>query len=256
MKDIHSHVLFGVDDGAKNIEDSLELIKMAKSIGYDGIVCSSHFCPEQYENKNYDRNFEILKNRLIEEKIDVTLYKGNEVALHPDVFNKLNIINTINNGKYILIELHYGIIFQTCAKFLAKLQSLGYKPILAHIERYYKFTAKQFIELYNTGVILQVNIRQINYLSQDIKYLFKQRYIGLVATDSHNLTRRSYDVGEYLDYLKNFVGDEYFNILTEENPSKILNNQEIKKGEVHNEKTNNRNIFTAFWNKLFPRNGA
>lgn len=136
------------------------------------------------------------------------------------------------------------------------MQSLGYKPILAHIERYYKFTAKQFIELYNTGVILQVNIRQINYLSQDIKYLFKQRYIGLVATDSHNLTRRSYDVGEYLDYLKNFVGDEYFNILTEENPSKILNNQEIKKGEVHNEKTNNRNIFTAFWNKLFPRNGA
>ena len=256
MKDIHSHILFGVDDGAKTIEDSVELIKMAKSIGYDGIVCSSHFYPEKYENKNYDHNFEILKNRLAEEGIEVTLYKGNEVSLHADIFNKIKKINTINNSKYILIELNYGIIYQTCAKFLAKLQDLGYKPILAHIERYYEFTGKQFIELYNSGIILQVNIRQINHLSQDIKYLFQKKYIGIVATDTHNLTRRNYDVEKYLDYLKNFVGDEYFNILTEENPSKILNNQEIKKGEVHNEKKNSRNIFATFWNKLFSTNGS
>ena len=61
MVDIHSHILFGVDDGAKDIEESMELLKQAVSVGYTDIVCSSHYYIGLYENSNYLTNFNLLK---------------------------------------------------------------------------------------------------------------------------------------------------------------------------------------------------
>ena len=68
MVDIHSHILFGVDDGAKDLKESLELLKQAEKVGYTDIVCSSHYYIGKFENKNYDENFSIL-NEAIQEDV-------------------------------------------------------------------------------------------------------------------------------------------------------------------------------------------
>lgn len=104
MIDIHSHLLFGIDDGAKSLEDSIVLLKQAEKIGYTDIVCSSHFYMGRYENKNYDKNFDILKQKIKEENIKINLYKGNEITFMEGIFSKLRSINSINNGNYILVE--------------------------------------------------------------------------------------------------------------------------------------------------------
>lgn len=253
MVDIHSHLLFRIDDGAKNIEESLEMLKMAYKNGYTDIVCSSHFFVDKFENENYNKNFQLLNERIKKEKIDVRIYKGNEAALQPEILKKLNIINTINNSDYILIELKSGIIYQACVNFIKKLQSMGYKPILAHIERYRQLSLNEIISLYNMGVILQMNIRTAGSMNRQIRELIERKYIEVVATDSHNITRRNYDVEKYLKELRKITGDEYFKILTETNPRKIINNQDIKKGEWH-EKKSTGNIFITLWNKLFSGN--
>ena len=62
MVDIHSHILFGVDDGAKDIGESIELLKQAVSVGYTDIVCSSHYYIGLYENRNYLTHFNLLQD--------------------------------------------------------------------------------------------------------------------------------------------------------------------------------------------------
>lgn len=84
MVDIHSHILFGIDDGPIEIEESIDMIRQAVSVGYTDIVCSSHYLIGRFENLNYDKNFEILKNRILEEKIPLNIHKGNEFALDPE----------------------------------------------------------------------------------------------------------------------------------------------------------------------------
>ncbi len=254
MKDIHSHVLFGIDDGPQNIDDSLDMLRDAAAIGYTGIVCSSHYYPGIYENKNYDLNFKLLQEGIKENKIPIEIYKGNEAVLHPEVLKHLKDINTINGGDYILIELDPGIIYQSCLNFMKRVQGLGYKPVLAHIERYTNFTKKELINLYNAGVILQMNIREVEEMNRDIKSLLMRRYIEVVATDSHNMKRRNYKLEHYMEKLKKIVGDEYFKILTDENPSRIINNKEIIRGEWQDEKKNTCNIFVSLWRKLFTGN--
>lgn len=258
MIDIHSHILFGVDDGAKNIEESITLLRQAEKIGITDIVCSSHYYMGRYENKNYDKSFEILKNEIKKQEIKIEIYKGNEVALFGNVFSKLGEINTINNSRYILVELRRGLIFSLYKKFLQKLIDLGYKPILAHIERYPFIKFREFKELYNMGVIFQMNAKTIEILTPKTEYLLSAGYVKIIASDVHNSEVRNYELSNYLDKLKKLIGEDRLKELTYENPRKILNNEEIileTKGENDEvTKINSSNsLFKSIWNKLFGR---
>ena len=118
MVDIHSHLLYGIDDGPEKIEESIELLKQAIEVGYNKIVCSSHYYIGMFENKDYDKNFNQLQAKIREEGLDIEIYKGNEIALLSiDYSDYAAKVNRINNGKYILIELKSEIIYSVCKKF-------------------------------------------------------------------------------------------------------------------------------------------
>lgn len=257
MVDIHSHILFGIDDGPQNIEESIELLKQAISVGYTGIVCSSHYYIGKFENENYDKNFEILKQKIVEENLNIEIYKGNEFALFPNYLEHRDRINRINNGRYILVELKNELIYPICKEFFESLLSQGVIPVLAHIERYPHIKVKELIELYNMGVILQVNLRMAANPVERIKYLLENRYVGVVATDTHRFGKRDYNVGENLEKLKKNLGEEYYDILTKINPRKVVNDEEIEKmrGEEDEVKKSNGigSFFSCLWNRLFSR---
>ena len=254
MIDIHSHLLYGIDDGPMEIGESIELLKQAISVGYTGIVCSSHYYIGRFENRDYDKNFDILEKKIVEENLNIRIYKGNEFALFPNYSEHEERINRINNGRYILIELKNELIYPICKEFFQSLLSQGVIPVLAHIERYPHIKVKELIELYNMGVILQVNLRMAANPIERIKYLLENRYVGVVATDTHRLGKRDYNVGENLEKLKRNLGEEYFNIVTDINPRKIVNNEIIERvrGEENELKKNNgtRGFFSSLWSKL------
>lgn len=255
MIDIHSHLLFGVDDGPMDIEESVELLKQAVSVGYTGIVCSSHYYIGRFENINYHENFSILKKRIKKERIPIEIYKGNEFALDIEYKNHKEKINKINLGKYLLIELKTELIYPACKEFFSSLLNDGIVPIFAHVERYPHLKVKELIELHNMGVILQVNLRMAVISIDRIEYLLKNRYIDIIATDTHRFGRRDYNIQENLEKLKEKLGEEYFNIVTNINPRKIINSENIGRGEKNEiEKINGiSSFFTCIWSKLFRR---
>ncbi len=258
MIDIHSHVLFDVDDGATTIEDSIALLKQAKEVGYTDIVCSSHFYTGRFENENYNKNFEILKEKIKTLGIGINIHKGNEIYLSADVFEKFEKINTINGTDYILVEFKKGLLYPVYKSFLEKVIELGYIPVLAHIERYPFIKFEEFKELYSLGVIFQMNIKTVEALTPKVEYFLKNGYIKLVATDTHNLLSRSYQISEYLTKLKTLINEDSFLELTEKNPRKILNNEKINmeiKGEPDEKQQviSFSSLFKSIWSKLFSR---
>lgn len=256
MVDIHSHILFGVDDGAKNLEESLELLRQAEKAGYTDIVCSSHYYIGRFQNKNYNENFHILKEEIQKEKIKVKIYKGNEFAIDENYFFHKEDINRINRGKYLLVELRTSLIYPICRDFFKELLKREIIPVFAHVERYPHIKISEFKELYEMGVILQMNVRAAANPSPKAKYLLDKRYIGVLATDTHKIGKRDYKVSESLKKIEKNIGTEYFKILTEINPRKIIEDKKIDiclEGENYEVEKINRNcsIFSSLRNKLF-----
>lgn len=257
MVDIHSHILFGVDDGAKDIEESIELLKQAVSIGYTDIVCSSHYYIGLYENNNYLTNFNLLKDEIKRLNIPINIYLGNEFNLDSEYFSHKDKINKINNGKYFLVEIKSNIIYSICKDFFQMLLEKGIIPIFAHVERYNQIRVEELIELSQMGVILQMNLGSAVGELPKAKYLLENRYIDIIATDTHKYGKRDYNLKKKLDKLKSIVGAEYFQLLTEINPKKVINNENIfkLKGEENEFKKSDgiSSIFSNLYSKLFRK---
>ena len=257
MVDIHSHILFGVDDGAKDIEESIELLKQAVSAGYTDIVCSSHYYIGLYENRNYLTHFNLLQDEINRLNIPINIYLGNEFNLDSEYFLHKDKINKINNGKYFLVEIKSNIIYSICKDFFQMLLGKGVTPIFAHVERYNQIRVEELIELSQMGVVLQMNLGSAVGELPKAKYLLGNRYIDIIATDTHKYGKRDYNIKEKLDKLKSIVGDEYFQLLTEINPKKVINNENILKlkGEKNEFKKNDgiSSIFSNLYSKLFRK---
>lgn len=255
MVDIHSHILFGVDDGAKDIEESIELLKQAVSVGYTDIVCSSHYYIGLYENKDYLTNFNLLQNEIKRLEIPINIYLGNEFNLDSEYFSHKDKINRINNRKYFLVEIKSNIIYSICKDFFQMLLEKGVTPIFAHVERYNQIRVEELLELSQMGVVLQMNLGSAVGELHKAKYLLKNRYIDIIATDTHKYGKRDYNIKEKLDKLKSIVGEEYFQLLTEINPKRVINNENIfkLKGEENEFKKSDgiSSIFSKLWNKLW-----
>lgn len=257
MVDIHSHILFGVDDGAKDIEESIELLKQAASVGYTDIVCSSHYYIGLYENRNYLTHFNLLQDEINRLNISINIYLGNEFNLDSEYFSHKDKINKINNGKYFLVEIKSNIIYSICKDFFQMLLGKGVTPIFAHVERYNQIRVEELIELSQMGVVLQMNLGSAVGELPKAKYLLGNRYIDIIATDTHKYGKRDYNIKEKLDKLKSIVGDEYFQLLTEINPKKVINNENILKlkGEKNEFKKSDgiSSIFSNLYSKLFRK---
>ncbi|MGL5427420.1 MAG: tyrosine-protein phosphatase [Cetobacterium sp.] len=207
MVDIHTHLLFGVDDGPETLDESIEMIKQAVSIGFTEFILTSHYAKGKYSNKDYHKNYTILKDKVRELEIPVKLHLGNEVYLDE------NIVETLNStgyhkilGDHLLVEFSPMTSPIIGKKMLEIVMSMGLTPILAHIERYKNFRGIDFVELHKQGVKFQINIS--GEKSKGIIKLLKSGYIDYLASDAHGMHRRSYDIGDELKRLKSIKGEK------------------------------------------------
>lgn len=200
MIDFHSHILPGVDDGFKSMEDSLEELKIASEEGITDIVLTPHYiCDSSYSSSASD-NKKIF-NKLVKQKdklgINVNLYLSNEIYINDNIEELVNkkLINPINK-KYLLIELPLNGYIQNSKRIIFKLISNGYKVILAHPERYpflkeNKDAIKDFLDM---GVLLQGNFMSLfgrygKHSKKLLKYYLKKNYISFLGSDFHKVTK-------------------------------------------------------------------
>jgi tyrosine-protein phosphatase YwqE len=199
--DMHSHLIPGIDDGAKTVEDSLSLIKRMHELGYRKLVTTPHIQHDFYKNtpETILRGLERVKAALKSERIPVQLEAAAEYLLD-DGFNEL-----AENGKlmtfgqnYVLVELSYFNPNPDLKNIIFHLQVDGYKVILAHPERYsYWFNDfSKFQDLKDRGVFFQLNMVSLaGYYPDPVKKfaekLIDKGMIDFIGTDMHNMNYMS-----------------------------------------------------------------
>lgn len=239
MRDIHCHIMYGIDDGSKSLEQSIEILKNAYSNGITDIVLTPHYINKsEYncDNKKKKKILDELISELKKEKLDINLYLGNEVMIDPDVSKLIanNKISTINNTKYVLVELPMHYENPNSEKMMFEIIRHGYIPILAHPERYdyVKEDISKLEPYINMGCILQGNYLSLfgrygDEAKKILKILLKQRKIKILASDIHRPST-DYRIKKLKKKLKWFLRDKkYQEELLETNFLKIINNEII-----------------------------
>ncbi len=198
MVDFHTHLLPGIDDGAKNVEDSVSLLNSLSELGMKEIVLSPHYYPAQERISDFTmrrkQSCEIFAKVLSERnKPTPRLHVACEVYLEPILFNNEDLSPlTVDLGeKFMLTELLYEEDFTNTTESMLRQLVYSYNvvPILAHIDRY-PFLMKEKI-LYNLlemGCVAQINVSSLsNFFKRKklLKYLEKG-YIGVIGSDTHN----------------------------------------------------------------------
>ena len=197
MIDIHSHILFGIDDGSKNIETSIEILKDAVDNGVTDIILTPHYIEDSdYSCNNIDKEevFDILKQRVKAENININLYLGNEIFINDNISKYIEEkeIAPLNYSKYILVELPMGRMSNNTKNIFFELIREGYTVILAHPERYRYMQKddKKLEELLDMGILLQGNYRSLfGYYGKDAKKALrkyiKNKWISFLGSDIH-----------------------------------------------------------------------
>jgi len=238
MIDIHSHILYGIDDGAKNIEESVAILKKMSKLGFTNVVATPHYIENtEYvaDNKKKKELLYELRNRLNEEKITIEIFLGNEVFVEDNIIKKIinREIYTINNTNYILIELPLLEKYEYSLDIIYELRRRGVEVILAHPERYIPFQKDlKLIDRYlELGVLFQGNITSFsgrygkNSQKLFIKLLKAKKYFVL-ASDIHKSESIFFDEFDLIKKrLVKITNEEYIYDLLIKNPKKILNNQ-------------------------------
>ena len=161
--DIHCHVLPGLDDGPKDMEASLALVRSAQRSGAKRIVATPHFLPGVFEPATGEIRLQLglLKERLQREAIDIEILEGCEAYLSERLCSDFRDgrILTIGGGSYVLVELPAMMLPQGSMEELFALLTLGAGVVLAHPERSMELRRKPEIlrQLVDAGVLLQVN---------------------------------------------------------------------------------------------------
>jgi tyrosine-protein phosphatase YwqE len=136
--DIHSHLVPGIDDGAQNLQQSIELIKSLVDLGFKKIITTPHIMVDYYRNdyNTISTGLNLVKTELNRQKISVKIEAAAEYYFDEDFENKLHNSQLLNLGKYLLFEISFSNYPINLYEIIQKITDKGFTPILAHPERY------------------------------------------------------------------------------------------------------------------------
>jgi len=237
MRDIHSHLLPGIDDGAQNADESVSIAKAAYEAGFQTLVATPHVSTKQeFEAfKNINSSVQKLQGLLDTSGIQMRILPGAEVFPSDLLVSALSGGNypTIAETSYILIgppllsiPLDFGLV-------LFETQARGFRPIVAHPERVLDVQQNPecLIQYLERGVLFQINAGSItgHYGKQAMAtahVLLKHRWAHFLASDAHSegACRR---FPEALSQVASQYGEDVADVLTVRNPKLLLGNVEI-----------------------------
>lgn len=195
--DMHSHLIPGIDDGARDLESSIRLIRGLHALGYKQLITTPHINVDGFPNTPaiIREGLQTVREELRRQQIDVDLHAAAEYLID-DGF-----MTALENGEpfmtlrenLLLVEFSFVVPAINVLEILFDLQVKGYKPVLAHPERYLYFAGTRgwYDRLRDAGCIFQLNLLSlIGYYgkgSQQLAdYLIKKGYIDLLGTDLHH----------------------------------------------------------------------
>lgn len=239
MIDIHSHILFNVDDGAEDMEESITMAKIYLDNGIKKVIATPHYI-EGFENSSKDNNVKVLeklKEALKLEGLELDIYIGNEIYVDIGILNLLEEgkVATLNNSRYVLLEFpmfdipiySYDVVYNLLLK--------DYVPIIAHPERNRNIVDNPNIlyELINKGALAQLNLPSLEgkygeRIKTTAETLLQHNMIHFVGTDAHSKDKRAPNVKNGVKLLKGLVDQQTFEEIVYLNPSKVIEDELVK----------------------------
>jgi protein-tyrosine phosphatase len=253
MIDIHSHILPGIDDGAKSLDIALDMLKKAADARTTAIIATPHYYRGRYEVPYNEvlGYVDTLTTVMRSSGIDLEIYPGQEILLdrHTVQLFRKGIVRGLNDSRYVLVELPPDHYQDTFVDFMYELRILGAVPILAHPERYTYIQDDITIlnDFISEGCLFQINAGSLTgsqgkELEKTAKKLVQNGVCNFIASDAHNISRRSTGLEEGLEAVRKTDKSVVLEVM--ENARKVVMDEEIAMNRrIGTKKT----MFNFFW---------
>ena len=231
--DIHSHVLPGVDDGARDWDMCLEMLKKSAQSGVNALIATPHYVPfrpgvpaEKIKELCQEAKEKLYTNM----GITMDIYAGHEIYYSVGAIDRLKKGEalTLADGRCILVEFEPNVSYAVVSRAVKEFRAEGYVPVLAHVERYFCLQRKgRMEELEEAGALFQMNVGAfqggvLDRESRWAKKLLLNGSIDFLASDMHNLEGRPPIAEEQLDWIQNKLSPEYQKRLLGDNAKHLL----------------------------------
>lgn len=236
MIDLHSHILPGIDDGAKTLEVALEMARIAVADGTTTLACTPHIYPGLYMNDSAGIHAarDKLQQALDTYQIPLRLVVGADAHLVPELLDGLKSgrVPTLHGSRYFLLEPSHHVAPPQFEESVFQFMAAGYLPVITHPERltWIEDHYGKFITLARRGAWLQLTAGAIvGKFGKRARYwserLLADGVVHMIASDAHTISSRSPRMSDALPLLEKSLGAEETERLVRLRPQAILDNQ-------------------------------
>lgn len=238
MIDLHSHILPGLDDGARSLQESIAMARMAVDSGVTAMVATPH-CSDDRRRDVYDA-WLLLREAMEEARIPLQLFLGMEIFGTPATAQMLKngSLFTLNQSRYPLVEFSFHSDGEEETHILRSICRAGFRPVVAHPERYSYVQRDPAIvnTWYQMGCLLQLNRGSIlgrfgHKAQQTAAQLVVRGFTAAVASDAHSPRSRTPWMADVSELLLEGLSPEQVRQLLHDNPMHIIQNEDIPSAE-------------------------
>lgn len=235
MIDLHSHILPGIDDGAKTLEVSLEMARIALADGIRTLACTPHIYPGLYMNDaaGIGARRAALQRELDAQGLPLRLVTGADVHLVPGLLDQVRAgtVPTLHGSRYLLLEPSHHVAPPRFEDAVFTLVAAGYVPVITHPERlsWVEDHDGAFVRLRAQGVWMQVTAGALTGMFGSRVQYWAERFLGdghahLLASDAHSAGRRAPRLAAAREAAERLVGPQESHRLVCVRPQAILDN--------------------------------
>jgi len=236
MIDIHSHLLYGLDDGAETIEETMAMLRLAAKSSTKEILFTPHIAEEfRYTLDEAVKRFKEVRERAKSEGIGITVHLGFEVRLDREIFAEhefdINRLTVNNQGKYLLLEFPFLDIPSYYREIIKYLTSADITPIIVHPLRNSRIIQNQSIlrELRSMGCLMQFNSDDTRdtRTSSILLRLIRENLVHFIASDSHSIDIRPPVLSNAYRFIESRAGKKRAEELFVRNPKCVVDGEII-----------------------------
>lgn len=222
MIDWHNHILPGMDDGSRNVAESIEMIGAQAAQGVSTVIATPHFYADDESVESFlnrrNESFEKLKNQLPDNSVEILL--GAEVRYYPGISQMAGLDSLgIDGGKLLLLEMPIASWTEYIVRELIEMSCRSnIQIILAHVERYRGLQKPAVWErIYESGILMQVNASFFNSFASRHKAisLLRDGRVHFIGSDCHNMTSRPPQIGRAFEIIRKKLGADYIDQMNE-----------------------------------------
>lgn len=236
MIDMHIHLLPGIDDGSKSMEETEKMLEIIKDDGIDEVIATPHFYRGYYENNRQAvvKLTDEINRFSMDRGIDVKLYPGQEVFLDGHTLEEYEKghIGPLADTDYMLVEFPMEKMPHNGFDIIYELKIKGIRPVMAHPERYRYIieNPEKINEFIDEGCLIQINTGSIcgkfgNSVKKTADILVKNGICSFIGSDAHSSSRRKPGLSEAMEIVRAI--DKGTAETVEDNTCKLLKNEDI-----------------------------